>query len=85
MCVVQDRHARRFVNATALHANETILDHVDAANSIASTDLIQRLNSFERCDLLAVDRNRNSCLERDGDFLTLVRSVLWRDAHAKVN
>ncbi len=37
----QDRSARCFVHAAALHADETVLDHIDASDAMLAAKLVQ--------------------------------------------
>ena len=41
---VEGRHAGGFVHAAALHADEAVLDDVDAADAVAAGDLVHRLD-----------------------------------------
>ena len=51
---VEDRHARRLVDAAALHAHEAVLDHVDPPDAVAAADLVQLVDDFECREPLAV-------------------------------
>ena len=45
---VERRHAGGFVHAAALHADEAVLDDVDAADAVAAGDLVHRFDHGER-------------------------------------
>jgi len=38
---VQNGAARGFVHATGFHAHETVLDHIDAADSVRAGDIVE--------------------------------------------
>ena len=60
---LQDRHARCFVNAARLHADKTILNHIDASDAVLAAELVHRLEQRYRIHLLAVDRDRLTFVE----------------------
>ena len=55
VCKVKDRSTRRFINATALHADEAVLHHVNAANAVLAADFVEFIHHAERIQFLAVD------------------------------
>ncbi len=85
MSIVQNRHAGRFVHAAALHADEAVLDHVDAADAVAAADLIELFHNAQRRELLAVHGDRHALLERNRDRFHFVRRGLRRHRHAEVD
>ncbi len=74
----QQRSARRFVTAARLDADETVLHQVDAADGIASADLVQQLDQRNRIELHPVHGNRSALFEADFDLLLAVGSFLRR-------
>ena len=41
MGFVEQRHSGRFVNSAALHSHKAILDHIQSANAVSTTDFVQ--------------------------------------------
>ena len=62
----------RLVTAARLHADETVLDEVDAADAVLGADRVERFEQLEGFHLLAVDGDRHAAFEPDGDFAGLV-------------
>ena len=52
---VQDRSTWRFIDATALHADEAVLHHVNASNAVLAAELVEFVHHTERIQFLAVD------------------------------
>ena len=77
--VPQDRAARRLVDAARLHADEAVLDEVDAADAVVAAVVIQRRQQVGGAQRIAVDRHRVALLETDGDDGRLVGGILRRD------
>src|SRR4029077_11013871 len=44
---MQDCAARSFVNAAALHSNETVLHNIDATDAVFSAEPVKRLHNVE--------------------------------------
>ena len=64
---VEDGHARGFVDAAALHADEAVLDDVDPSDAVATADLVELADHLERRTLFAVEGDGNAGLEADRD------------------
>ena len=73
---VQDRAARRLVDAARLHADVAVLDEVDAADAVLAAESVQPLEQRHRSEPLPVDRDRIAGLEVDLDRLRLVGRLL---------
>src|SRR4026209_2061220 len=80
---LQNRHARRFVNAARLHADETILDDVDTPDAVLTAELVPRLEQRHRIELLSIDRDRLAFVERDLEVLRFGARVLRRARELK--
>src|SRR6185503_21373340 len=78
VCCVKDGDPGCLVHAARLHADESILDEIDTADAVFSSDLIQRVEQCYGIELLAVDRDRLSLYKRDLDYLRLGSSVFRR-------
>src|SRR6185437_4305857 len=76
-CVEQST-TRRLVDAARLHADETILDQIDAANAVASADLVQSGEKGHWRHRVPIDRDRSSALEGDRHFFGDVGRGLGR-------
>src|SRR5262249_41715091 len=83
MSRVEERHAGGFIDAAALHADETIFDHIDETHTVTAADLVERLDDLQRAELLAVPRDGEAGREGDRHRLDLVRRFLWRRGHAE--
>src|SRR5690606_30416282 len=67
---VQQRHARRLVDAPALRLDDAVLDLVAHPEAVAAADLVRPPDELDTVvDHLAVDRDRPAGLEADGDVL----------------
>ena len=77
---MQDRAARRFVNAAAFHSNESILDDVDPADPVFAAEFVQRLHDAERRKFFAVHFHTISGFECKIDMFRFIRRVFRRDA-----
>ena len=77
----QDRTAWCLVHAAALHADETVLDHIDTANAMLAAELIQASPSLASgAKLLTVHRNTVACFKLKLDVFRLIRCIFWRNA-----
>lgn len=68
---------RTVVAATALQANETVLDNVDTANTVGETDLIEGVEKLNGVGVLLLGSDKlggNTLLEVDGEVGGLVGS-----------
>ena len=74
MRMQQDRHARALVDAARLDSDVAILDQVDAADAVASGDLVGALDQRGRREPLAVYRDRIAARVFDFDVLGLRRA-----------
>ena len=75
----EDGAARRFIDAARLHADEAVLDEVEAADAIVMAQAIEL--GEQRCGrhLLAVDGDGIALQELDFDVGRLVGRILRRD------
>mmetsp|Transcript_7376 Transcript_7376/g.20112 ORF Transcript_7376/g.20112 Transcript_7376/m.20112 type:complete len:469 (-) Transcript_7376:44-1450(-) len=69
----------RLVHASALHADESRLDDVNAANAVLSAEPIELCQHRRGAQIDPVDGHRVSLLELNLNVLGLVRRVLRRD------
>ena len=75
----QDRAARGLVDAAGLHADETILDEVNAADAVLAAKLVECLQHAAGGKPLAVHGDSVALHKVDLDILGLVRRVLGGD------
>ncbi len=68
---IEQSATRSLIYAARLHSNETILDEIDAADSMPARDLVECRENGNRIEKYAVDRNRSSLAEANGNFLRL--------------
>src|SRR5262249_30209138 len=61
-----------------------VLDHVQAADAISTTDLVEFQNHRQRADYSTVQRNGNTMLESDRDYFGLIGRLLRREGHAEI-
>src|SRR3954470_3727048 len=66
---VEQRSARRLVDASGLHADETILDEIDDTDTVLAADLVQPLDQSHGSETLTVHRHRRAALEADDNGL----------------
>ena len=76
---MQDGAAGRLVDAARLHADEAVLDQIDAADAVVAAELVEPRQQRRRRQRLAVDRDRVALLEADLDDGRLVGRLLGRD------
>lgn len=78
-CEEVDEQARSVVAATALEADEAVLDNVDAADTVVVANLVEELEQVQAVgDLLLVLGNHldgNTLLKVDGELVGLVRRI----------
>ena len=77
----QGQSAGSFVAFTALNADHTVLDHVDAAKAVSASDLVHLCDDVQVAHLLAVDSNRQTSLELDLNLGSLFRSLFGIGGH----
>ena len=75
----QDRAAGRLVDAARFHADEAVLDQVEAADAIVVAELVELGQQRCRRQFLAVDRDWIALVEIDRDDRRLVRRILGRN------
>ncbi len=85
MGLVEHGHAGRLVDTPALHAHETVLDHVEQTHAVAPTDLVERLHDAEGAELLSVHRHGRALGKSDRDPLGPLRRVLRLGDHAEID
>src|SRR3546814_3803221 len=66
--------------ATALHADEAVLDEVEAADAVVAAQLVEAGEQRGRRQRLAVDPHGIAVLEVEGDDRPPVGRLLGRDA-----
>jgi len=80
VCVVQNRTARCFINASGLHTNQTVFYEVSQTNAIFAAQLVQGFNDLNAAHFLAVDGSRDTLFKVNGYISRLVRSINRRNA-----
>ena len=82
MSLEHDGAARRFVATPCLHAHVAILDDVQAADTVLTTETIELGDHLPRCHGLIVDGDDVAALEGEGQVVRLVWSVFGRPCPA---
>ncbi|VXB84363.1 hypothetical protein BACI9J_250001 [Bacillus altitudinis] len=85
---VQQRHARRLVDAAALRLDDAVLDLVGRTQAVAATDGVRLVDQGDRVGVLdAVDRDGATGLEPDADDLGRDLDVVTpgRDTHDRLD
>lgn len=85
VCHTKDGSTGRLVATTALDTNETVLDDVNSANTVAASSCIEGEEDIDtvgvgglRVGCIAEnDLHRKATFKLDGEALRLVRSVFW--------
>ena len=78
---MQDRAAGRFIHAARFHADEAVLDQVDAADAVLAAELVKRAQHIGGGELLANDSDADALARsRASTYSGLVRRVFGRDA-----
>src|SRR4051812_44772761 len=74
----QQRAAGCLVGATRLHADETVLHEINAADSVTRADLIQQFDKLDWIKLLSIESDRHALDEIDLDLFGAVGRLLRR-------
>ena len=85
--VRRQQHCAWPVHPARLHADEAVLDQIDAADAVGAGQLVQAREQDGRGQRFAVDRDRIATLEGELDVGRLVRRILGRHGpavHARV-
>ena len=77
-----DRAAGGFVAAAALHADEAVLDQVEAADAVLASQSVELCEQLGGSHLTAVDRHRVARFVADGDVFGLVGGLFGADGPA---
>ena len=77
---VQNGTARGLINASGLHADQSVLDDVQDAAAVLAAELVEGLDEGNRIHFLAVYCGRNALFKVDGDVSRNVGSLLGRNA-----
>src|SRR6185312_5808574 len=73
---MEDGAAGRLVDAARLHADEAVLDQVEAADAVPAAELVEPRQQLRRRQRHAIDRDGVAALELDLDVFGLVRRLL---------
>ena len=76
MCLHEDRKTRGLIDATALHADDTVLDDVDDTDAVLTTELIELEDDLLHRHLLSVQLDRHTVLPLDLDIRLMIRRLL---------
>ncbi len=79
---VQDGAAGRLVDAARLHADEAVLDEVEAADAVLAAELVELRQERRRRQRRTVDGDGVAALELDLDIFGPIGRVLGRDGAA---
>jgi hypothetical protein len=82
VCRLQDRAARRLVDAARFHADKAVLDEIEPADPVPAADLVQPRQQRRRGQRLAIHRDRVAVLEGNLDILRRIGRGLGRDGAA---
>src|ERR1700732_219239 len=80
---LQDRPARRLVDAPRFHADETVLDEIEPAYTMPAADLVQALKDCSGTEVFAIHRDRVAALEADFEILGLIGREFRGDGAAE--
>src|SRR4029450_4569049 len=75
---VENGAAGSFVDAARLHADEPVLDEIDAADAVLLAIGVELGEERGRRQPRTIDRHRIASLEADGDLDSFVWGFLWR-------
>ena len=78
---IEDRAARRLINAVILHADEPVFDNIQNADAVLAAELVQLADDVGDLHLLAVDGHRNACLKADGNGRGRIGRLIGGHAH----
>ena len=78
---VEDGAAGGLVHAAGLHAHETVLDDVDAADRVLGAELVQLAHDVRGGERFAVDLHRHALFKFDHHVFRLVRGLGERLRH----
>ena len=76
MCLHEDRETRGLIDATALHADDTVLDDIDDADTVLTTELVELEDDLLHRHLLSVQLDRHTVLPLDFDIRLMIRCLL---------
>ena len=80
---LQDRPARRLVDAPRFHADETVLDEIEPADPVPSADLVQALEQRGGREMFAINRDGVAALEGDFEIFGLIGREFRGDGAAE--
>src|SRR5579883_861898 len=78
MCKMKERSSRCFIYLSGFDTHKTILDHIQAANTMSSGSMIKRANQLDAVHSLVVQSNWYTMFEGDRDLLRFIRCCLGR-------
>ena len=80
VCVVQNGAARSFINASGLHADQTVFYQIRQTDAVCTAQFVQLFYQFYSTHFLAVDSSRDTLFKVNGHISGLVRSLDRRNA-----
>ena len=83
MCEIEDRSAGSFVDAAALHADETVFDDIEQPYAVLAAEFIEGEDDVLCAHFLAVEGGRDAFFKIECDICGLIGSVHRGDPHFK--
>ena len=83
VCLVKNGSAGSFINAAALHADQTVLNDIDNAYAVGTAELVKLENDVLGTHLFAVDSHGAAFFKVDGHISGNVGSINGGNAHLK--
>ena len=80
---IEDRAARRLINAVILHADEPVFDDIQNADAVLAAELVELADDVGNLHLLAVDRHGDARLKADGNRRGRVGRLIGGHTHFK--
>ena len=73
---IEDRAARRLINAVILHADEPVFDDIQNADAVLAAELVELADDVGNLHLYTVYALRNAFFKGHGNIFCLVGSFL---------
>ena len=79
--LIENSSCRCFINASALHADQSVFHQIEKTDAVLSADFIELENHFLEAHRFAIERYRLALFEVDFDFCRLIRRLHRGNAH----